>query len=46
MGVRVEAARAYLFNLVEEGLEIYEPGEWKALVKSLNRKANPDTDMS
>ena len=37
---RKEAARGYLTNLVEEGFEKYEKGEWVALVRSANRAAN------
>jgi hypothetical protein len=40
---RTEAARAYLFNLVEEGLEIYGAGEWKALIKSMVRSKTANT---
>ena len=39
---REESCRAYLMNLVEDGFEHFEKGEWQAVVKAHNRALNGD----
>ena len=43
-GERRDACKAYLCQLVEDGLDIHPKGEWRALASSANRRLN-STDM-
>ena len=37
---RKESCRCYLVNLVDDGFDMYDKGEWLTLVKSVNRSVD------